>query len=68
VVTAVPTKRDRTRVALDIYRRRLSRQEIPRVVAHLVRVLGVDAERITVLGGARQRFAPWRPLPLSPLD
>ena len=53
---------------LDIYRGRLTRPEIPRIVAHLLRELGVGEDRIAELAGARQRFIPWRPLPLSPLD
>jgi len=54
--------------ALDFYRGRLSRQEIPEVIALLLRGLGVAEDRAAVLAAARQRFAPWRPLPLSPLD
>jgi len=53
---------------LDLYRGRLSRREIPAIIAHLLRGLGVAEDRAAVLAAARQRFAPWRPLPLSPLD
>lgn len=53
---------------LDIYRGRLPVDAVPRVIVHLLAILGVSANRARRLAAAPQEFIPWRPLPLSSIE
>ena len=53
---------------LDIHRGRLPVDGVPRIMIHLLAILGVGANKARRLVAAPQEFIQWRPLPLSVIE
>ena len=54
--------------SLDLYRGRLPADAIPAITGQLLGLLGVSRRTARRLVSAPQEFAPWQPLPLSPVE